>query len=105
MNMKNKYNLPVHIAILFILLILYFIIGLLYESIMLETSNYGKALNMIIIGIAELFYFPFNTIFNPSSDMIYFIGIFINLNIYTAIIYFLTKTFLRKLKALNLDSP
>ena len=72
---------------------------------MMETSSYGKTLDMIIIGIAELFYFPFNTIFNPSSDIIYFIGIFINLNIYTVIIYFLTKTFLRKLKALKPNSP
>ncbi len=97
--MKNMYNLPVHIAIFFILLILYFIIELLYEGIMLGTSNYGKTLNTIIIGVAEFFYFPFNTIFNSSSDIIYFLGIFINLNIYTAIIYFLTKTFLRKIKA------
>lgn len=93
---KNNYKISLHIAIFFILLILYFIIGLLYEGIMLGTFNYGEIMDTIIIGITKMFYFPFNTIFKPSSDIVYFIGIFINLNLYSTIIYFLIKTLLRK---------
>jgi hypothetical protein len=96
--MKNKYNISIHIAVFLILLILYFFIGLLYEGIMLETSDHGSILNSVIIGITELLYFPFNTIFNPSSDLMYFLGIFINLNIYTVLICILSRKLLNTIR-------
>ncbi len=94
--MKIKYKISFHIAIFLILLITYFITGFMYESIMMETSDYGKIINATIIGLAEIFQFPINYLFNLKSTLANFMGIFLNLNFYAVIIYFLTKLFFRK---------
>jgi hypothetical protein len=90
-KLKGSYHISLHAAVFLLLLLLFFINALLYEGIMMGTINFGSLLDSMIIGLAALFHFPFNTIFKPSSDVLYFLGLFINLNLYAFLIYRVTK--------------
>jgi hypothetical protein len=94
--MSYKFNYKIYIAIFLILLVILSITVFLYEGVKMEISDYGSFGNSLILSLAELFQFPFNTIVNPSSDVVYFIGVFINIGIYSMIIYFVSRLLLKR---------
>lgn len=62
------------------------------------TSDYGSIGNLLILGLANIFQFPFNTVVKSSSDSIYFLGIFVNIAIYSILIYYISRVILKQIK-------
>ncbi|MEO9512635.1 MAG: hypothetical protein ABJN84_09730 [Flavobacteriaceae bacterium] len=100
----RKINFKIYAGIFLIITIMFFITIFFYDGIRMGTTDYGTIVNSIVLGLAGLLQFPFNTIVKPSSDSIYFLGIFINIAIYTFLIYYALKFVLIKMKKNNSDS-
>ncbi|MCF1192034.1 hypothetical protein LRR18_10610 [Mangrovimonas sp. AS39] len=64
----------------------------------METADFGTMGNSLILALANIFQFPFNTIVKPTSDIIFFIGLLFNIAIYATIIYFLLVELLKQIR-------
>jgi hypothetical protein len=96
---KHKLNFPVYIAIFLLVFLLYVGVIGLYEGMMKSSSNYGVILSPLIISLANLMQFPSNIFIKPiSSDLLFFLGIFINLNFFTILIYIIARKILKRIR-------
>lgn len=91
MTKKNRFNILVYAIIFIIILALFFLNAIMYEGIMQETSDYGSILNSIVISLANLFQFPSSIVLSSKSNISFLLIMFVNLNFYTIVIYFLRK--------------
>lgn len=97
-KIKNGFNYEVYAGIFLLIVVVFVIIMFCYEGIRKGTADYGPFGNSVFLGLADMFQFPFNTVVQPSSDAIYLLGILVNIAIYTAFTYFLTKFFLKSIR-------
>lgn len=94
--MKNRFNYKIYFGIFLTIVIVFFITIFLYEGVKMGTSDYGSFGNSVILNLADLFQFPFNKIVKSSTDIVYFLGILINIAIYTMIICLISRLLLRR---------
>jgi hypothetical protein len=96
--MIKRINFKIFLGSYFVLFVLFLINVFLYEQIRMETADFGIIVNSLILGLTSVFQFPFNAIMQPSLDIVFFIGLLINIAIYTMTIYFFTKALLNYIK-------
>ncbi len=96
--MKGRFNYKIYGAIFLTIALAFFAIIFFYEGVKLGTSDFGQFGNMLILGLADLFQFPINTLVKPSSGTFYFLGIFFNIAIYALILYLMSKVILKFIK-------
>lgn len=93
--MKSNFNILIYLGIFIVLLLLFFLNGMVYEEMMKGTLNFGSIMKEIIGGLANLFHFPANIFISPTSDLPFLFLLFINLNFYTILIFCIRKVVLR----------
>lgn len=98
--MLKKINFNIYIGIYLILFVLSFITALMYDAVKMETADFGTIGNSLILALANIFQFPFNTIVKPTSDIIFFIGLLFNIAIYAVLIYFILMELFKRVRDL-----
>ncbi len=96
-KVKRRCNVLAYLAILSVLFLIYLSVIALYETIKESGSDYGRIGNFFILNLAEIFQFP-SRLFLTSEDNFYFLGVLIDLCVYSVIIYFMIKSIFRIVK-------
>ena len=89
-----KFNYRAFLAILSLVIVIYFIDKGLYETIMKSNTSNTELGNFMMIKIAEIFQFPSNLFISARNDY-YILGIIINLCLYSLLIYIALKLIFR----------
>jgi hypothetical protein len=90
-----KFNYRAFLAILSLVIVIYFIDIGFYETIMKSNSSYGVIGDFVIIWIAKTLNFP-SCLIMTSKSQYYLVGILVNLCLYSLLIHVVLKLIFKK---------
>ena len=95
--MKTKFNFRAYLVIFSLLIVIYLVLAILFETIMKNNADYGRVGNFLILNFGELFQYP-SVWLMTSNNNFYLLGILFNLCFYAGILYFVVKFLFKKLR-------